>query len=149
MSFRFADYWFFLLLALPLIILFMRPKRGGAEFAPFRLLKQTLEQSPGPAIYRALIACAVALLVIAAARPQYGQKITEREQSGRDLVLVIDLSASMQVDDIIDQSGKRGDRLAAVIAAAKRFRARARERPHRPGVLRQHRADQLSFDLRP
>jgi hypothetical protein len=59
--------------------------------------------------------------VVAAARPQYGRSVVEREQAGRDLMLVIDLSGSMQIDDLDDGKGGRQDRLATVVKAAKQF----------------------------
>jgi Ca-activated chloride channel family protein len=47
--------------------------------------------------------------------------VVEHEQAGRDLMLVIDTSLSMSVDDIADAGGHRSDRLAAVFGAAKDF----------------------------
>jgi Ca-activated chloride channel homolog len=67
------------------------------------------------------MALGLVLLTIALARPQAGRAIIEREQAGRDLQLVIDLSGSMQVDDLTDERGERMDRLGAVMEAARRF----------------------------
>ena len=120
MELRLEQPWLLVLLLLPLLVLWLRPRRGGAAF-PGMALAGALRASRGPALYRLLIAGALALLVVAAARPQWGRNIIERTQSGRDLALVIDLSGSMQVDDIVDTDGKSEDRLAAVIAAAKSF----------------------------
>jgi Ca-activated chloride channel family protein len=122
MTFRFADPWLLLLALLPLAMLLLRVRRGGAEFSMFPLAAMSLNRSKGPAVWRLLMTGALSLLVLAAARPQYGRSITERTQSGRDLILVIDLSPSMQVDDLYDEkSSKRMDRLHAVCAAAKDF----------------------------
>lgn len=121
MIFRFAEPWMLCGLVLPLIVLWWRPARGGADFGAFPLAAAALRPSRGPGIHAALLATALACLVVAAARPQYGKTVVERAQAGRDLMLVIDLSGSMQIDDLDDGTGGRADRLAAVTAAAKRF----------------------------
>jgi Ca-activated chloride channel family protein len=121
MMFRFADPWLLLGLIIPVIVLWWTPARGGRAFAPFALAAIALRPSRGPLLFRVLLAAGLAALVVAAARPQYGQTITEREQAGRDLVLVIDLSGSMQIDDLADAKGERIDRLAAVFSSARTF----------------------------
>ena len=121
LSFRFADPWMLTLGLLALLILFWRPARGGATFSGFALAHEALRPSRGPGVYRLLIASGLMLLAFALARPQGGRETTEREQAGRDLQLVIDLSGSMQVDDLLDEQNERMDRLAAVMQAAKRF----------------------------
>jgi len=121
MTFRFADPWLLCLALLALVVLLWRPKRGGAAFSGFALAQEALRPSRGPAFYRLLIAAGIAVLAVAMARPQAGRAIIEREQAGRDLQLVIDLSGSMQVDDLTDEQGQRMDRLAAVMQAAKKF----------------------------
>jgi Ca-activated chloride channel family protein len=115
----FGSPWFLLGLILPLLALLWRVPRAGAAFAPFPLLTN-LRPSRGPLVWRILIAAGLACLVVAAARPQHGRTITERTQAGRDLMLVIDLSGSMRIDDLGDANG-RVDRLAAVFRAAERF----------------------------
>lgn len=119
--FRFAFPWLLCGLVLPLLVLWLRPARGGAAFGAFPLAAAALRPSRGPLAQRLLLAAALACLVVAAARPQFGRTIVEREQAGRDLMLVIDLSGSMQIDDLDDGKGGRSDRLAAVVAAARRF----------------------------
>lgn len=121
MIFRFHDPWLLLGLLIPLAVLFWRPTRGGASFGAFPLALAALAPSRGPFLHRALLASALACLVFAAARPQYGSSIVEREQAGRDLMLVIDLSYSMHIDDLDDGKGGRADRLRVVVEAAKRF----------------------------
>ncbi len=124
MIFRFADPWLLLALVLPLALLLWSPRRGGRAFAPAPLARGVLRPSRGPLLYRLLLAAGLAALVLAAARPQYGQTVTERDQAGRDLLLVIDLSGSMQVDDLVDAGGERVDRLAGVFTAARDFISR-------------------------
>ncbi len=118
---RFSDLWYLALVVLPLIVLWWRERRGGASFPGFALMAEALRPSHGPWIYRLLIAVGLTFLALAMARPQIGRSIIEREQAGRDLQLVIDLSGSMQVDDLTDENGRRIDRLEAVCTAAKRF----------------------------
>ena len=121
LSFRFADPWMLALGLFALLVLLWQPARGGATFSGFALAQAALRPSRGPGIYRLLIASGLTLLALALARPQGGRETTEREQAGRDLQLVIDLSGSMQVDDLLDEQNERIDRLAAVMQAAKRF----------------------------
>ena len=121
LTFRFADPLWLGLALLALVVLLWRPKRGGASFSGFALAKEALRPSRGPAFHRLLVAAGFALLAVALARPQAGRAIIEREQAGRDLQLVIDLSGSMQVDDLLDEQNQRMDRLAGVMQAAKRF----------------------------
>ena len=60
------------------------------------------------------------LLVVAAARPQFGTRFRETEQLARDVMLVLDLSGSMQAMDFLVQ-GKRVDRLSALKSVVKEF----------------------------
>ena len=122
---RFAAPWLLLLLILPLLVLLLRPRRGGATFGPTALLAG-LPRSRGPLLHRALLAAGLAALALAAARPQTdtGGRSTERTQHGRNLMLVIDLSLSMRHDDIVAPDGARSDRLAAVVRAAHAFISR-------------------------
>ncbi len=121
MSPRLADPWLLLLLLIPLAVILWRERRGGAAFGGFGIASATLRRSHGPLLFRLLMVAGLSALVIAAARPQYGRVIVERQQSGRDLMLVIDLSGSMRVDDIATPDGERIDRLRAVFDAATRF----------------------------
>lgn len=121
MIFRFADPWLLCGLILPLLVLILRPSRGAAAFGAFPLAALVLRPSRGPFVQRLLLALGLTLLVIAVARPQYGKTVVERAQAGRDLMLVIDLSGSMQIDDMDDGKGGRADRMAAVVNAAKAF----------------------------
>ncbi len=119
--FRFANWELLGVAVLGLLVLIWVPRRGGASFSGFALAQEALRASTGPGLQRVLIATSIVLLAIALARPQFGREIVEREQAGRDLQLVIDLSGSMQVDDLLDEQNQRMDRLAAVMQAAKRF----------------------------
>ncbi|MFW5846278.1 MAG: VWA domain-containing protein [Planctomycetota bacterium] len=120
-AFRFAYPELLLLLALPLLLWWWRPRRAGAGFAPTALAAAALRPSGGPAVHRLLVVAGIVLLTLAAARPQYGRTVTIRTHEGREIMLVVDLSGSMRIDDMTDAEGRRADRLAAVMAAAATF----------------------------
>ncbi len=65
-----------------------------------------------------------ALIVVAAARPQWVEPPIERIESGRDLLLAVDLSQSMEEKDFPDPTGKRIERIAAVKRVLDDFVAR-------------------------
>ncbi len=65
-------------------------------------------------------AASYCLLVLALARPQTGTEFTEVEASGRDIILSLDISGSMQALDFM-LDGKRVDRLTALKAVVKKF----------------------------
>jgi len=121
MEFRFAQPWMLLGLALPLLVLLLRPRRGGVAFGAYPIAAVALVRSRGPMMLRALAAAALTCGVLALARPQFGRTVIEREKSGRDLMLVIDLSFSMIIDDVAPLEGGGKDRLSAVVDAARRF----------------------------
>lgn len=120
MSWRLAEPWWLLALALPALVLALRLRRGGPGFGAYPLAALALARSRGPLALRGLAALALTLLAVGLARPQSGTTVVERDHSGRDLMLCIDLSLSMRVDDL-GGTGPGADRLAAVFAAAKRF----------------------------
>ena len=65
--------------------------------------------------FQALTLLAWLLLCVAAARPQLLGEITQPPQSGRDLLLAVDLSGSMAAEDM-QLGGRMVDRLTAVKA---------------------------------
>ena len=54
------------------------------------------------------------LIVFSLARPQWLEPPVEKSQPTRDLLLLVDLSASMVKEDFTDAEGKSVDRLVAV-----------------------------------
>lgn len=75
---------------------------------------------------------AIALLIIALARPQLGRTTTEIEASGIDIILAVDVSGSMKAMDFT-MDNKPVNRLAAVKSVVGRF---VKERPNdRIGLL--------------
>ena len=121
MIFRFADPWYLLLLLIPMAMLYIRDRRGGAAFPGFAFMLQSVRPSRGPWLFRLLLVGGLGALAIASARPQYGRSIVERDLAGRDIMLVIDLSGSMQINDLTGTDGKRMDRMDAVNHAAHQF----------------------------
>ena len=63
---------------------------------------------------------ALALFIVALARPQQGLGTAEVETSGIDIVLAIDVSGSMRALDF-ELDGKRADRLEVVKSVVRRF----------------------------
>jgi Mg-chelatase subunit ChlD len=67
-----------------------------------------------------LRALAIGLLVVGAARPEWGREVVRRAASGSDVVLVVDVSASMDVRDSGAQStheARRGRRRCSIVWA--------------------------------
>jgi Ca-activated chloride channel family protein len=67
-----------------------------------------------------------ALVLCALARPQWLEPPVTREQPARDLLLLVDLSASMAQTDFVDRDGQAIDRLAAVKQVLGEFLERRR-----------------------
>ncbi|MBN2537048.1 VWA domain-containing protein [candidate division WOR-3 bacterium] len=132
---RFAHPWFFLLLApVPAFAWWMLVKRRASiRYSDLSFLSGA--SNPGPllrAIPVALYALALAMMVVALARPQKGRRYEEVETRGIDMMLCIDVSGSMQAEDFAPKNrlhvakerakefiAKRaGDRIGLVVFAA-------------------------------
>src|SRR4029077_11689798 len=106
-----------LLLAIPLLA-YLRGKRGPAAaltFSSTTPLREIGKQSAARAgkFLRALMLLTLAIFVVALARPQFGQTLTQVEASGIDIMLVLDVSNSMLAKDFTIGS-ERATRLDAV-----------------------------------
>lgn len=122
----FAYPWIVLLLPLPLAVWFGLPahaeQRPGLRVPFFDRLARLSGQKPvsgGVVARRGAIRLIVAglcwLLALAAlARPQWIDPPLHRDLPTRDLLLLVDLSGSMDTADFVDASGKTVDRLTAV-----------------------------------
>lgn len=121
MQWRFQDPWWLLALLIPLLVLIWRPRQGAMSFGAYLLAARALRPSWYPLFGRVVLAAGLACAVLALARPQYGSEVVERDYSGRDLMLLLDLSGSMIADDMFDENDQRIDRLAAVVQSAKVF----------------------------
>lgn len=121
---RFADPWFLLLLALPAALLFLTRSRIHTAI-PYgsialiadlpRSMRQRLLWLPN-----ALFLAAVALIIVALARPQYGVLVSTIEREGIAIGLVVDASTSMSALDL-ELDGERRDRLVVAKDAITRF----------------------------
>lgn len=126
--FEFAWPLLFLVLPAPLLVhRFWKPapRGGGAalrvafagEFADLGAAGSTMPGSRAPLI---LAVVGWLLLVAAAARPQWLGEPIEQTVSGRDLMLAVDLSGSMDIEDFV-VDGEVSNRLEAVKRVASAF----------------------------
>jgi len=118
--------WAFALLPLPLLVRFFLPpvrRQQAVAYVPFAAEwpDAVAASSDKHERVRLWLATLVWLLVIvAAARPQWVGDAVELPVSGRDLMLAVDISGSMQTQDF-EMSGRAVDRLTATKAVADAF----------------------------
>ncbi len=127
----FAWPWAFLLLPLPLFARWLLPEATAIQeaglrvpsFAGFRMLagRRPSEQLINWRVW--LAAAAWILLVVAAARPERVGDELDVPVSGRNLMLAVDLSGSMDQKDF-ELANRRVDRLTATKAVASDFISR-------------------------
>jgi Ca-activated chloride channel family protein len=122
MIFRFLHPWLFAaLLVIPLIILFFRwIEQSGRPRIVFSDLSAFKEVPPSARVQLrhlgvALRCLAIAAIITALARPQYGNQMQEIMSKGIDIMIVLDTSTSMK------QSDMEPNRLAAAKAVSKKF----------------------------
>ncbi len=117
--------WLLTLLVLPLFMRLLpayRESRDSVRVPFFDKLVELSEQRPqtGAMILRRdnaqrfLVNFMWLCLVLAAARPQWIGPPIEQQKSGRDLMIAVDLSGSMETRDFTLPSGETVDRLQAV-----------------------------------
>lgn len=121
---EFAWLWAFALLPLPLLVRYLLP-RAAARTAVLRVpslspFRSHSAQPLGTRARLALGALAWAALIIAVAKPQWVQEQTYIPRSGRDLMLALDISASMQAKDFVINN-QRVTRLSAAKNVASDF----------------------------
>ncbi len=126
-------WWILLLLPVPWLVQRWFAVKQQDEvvqaglFMPFaddlRDMSQTQTSTNKHSKYQLLLWLAWLFLLLAAARPQWLGEPVELSRSGRDLMLAIDLSGSMQTRDF-EISGQSVDRLTATKVIAKDFIAR-------------------------
>jgi Ca-activated chloride channel family protein len=121
----FAQPWFLLLLlAIPLLA-YLRGKSGPAAALTFsstatlRALGKTSAARTGKFL-RALLLASLAFLSIAMARPQLGKTLTQVEASGIDIMLALDVSASMLTKDFKIE-GEQATRIDAIREVTRKF----------------------------
>ncbi len=133
----FANPWLLLgLLAIP-VIAWLRGHRGASAtivFSSTKTLRALGQRSRSRAgnFLTGLLYLALTLLILGLARPQKGHTLSHVEASGVDIMLAIDVSASMLAEDFTI-GGERANRLEAVRKVTEEFIAR---RPHdRIGIV--------------
>jgi Ca-activated chloride channel homolog len=124
--FELAWPWVLAALPLPLIVARLLPRAPGWIATALHLphtgfvLEQQADVSPVPRLRTALALLAWALLVFAAARPQWLGPPEDVPRSGRDLMLAVDTSGSMSIEDM-QLGGSPAPRFAAIQAIASDF----------------------------
>ena len=127
MTVEFQWLWAFALLPLPLLAALLLPRAKEQTPAALRIpffgaLKSGLtlrEQSSSP-LWKWLAVLAWIALIVAAARPQLIGESIEMPVTGRSLMMAVDISGSMQTEDM-DIGGRAISRLTAVKAVAGDF----------------------------
>lgn len=127
--FEFAWFWMFLLLPLPFIARkILKPRKDSSQQAALKVpfLHEFSGQQYGktntkhPWFNALLVSLAWLFFVTALARPVWVDEVVEMPISGRDLMLAVDLSGSMQERDF-ELNGHLVDRLVATKAVAGQF----------------------------
>ena len=124
--------WVLLLLPLPLLVWWLLPpatvRRGAALRVPFfgtlsGLTGSAEEVSKGHRMALLVKSFAWLALLVAAAQPRWIGEPESVPTRGRDLMLALDISGSMAMEDF-DVQGRAVDRLAVVNAVAREFVSR-------------------------
>lgn len=113
--FEFTWWWAFVLLPLPwLVYKFAKPVPKPAAIHLPRLPDGLGEKQAGSRLRQILMVLFWVSLVVALARPVwYGDPI-QIQPEHRDMMLAVDLSGSMAIEDMVTSSGSTTDRLTAV-----------------------------------
>jgi len=123
--FQFADPNFLWLLLLVPLAAMLRGGKGSTAAVRFpttalaRQVAAFVRSRPGRFMF-SLRLLVLSLLILALARPQLGNRTSEIEASGIDIVLVLDLSGSMWAHDF-ELQGKMADRLSAAKEVVEQF----------------------------
>ncbi len=124
-SVTFANPWLLLLLLLLPLLAILQGGRGAApavifsSLQPLRALGKIRRSRVGGWL-TSLLLFALALLILAMARPRSGQVISHVQASGIDIMLALDVSRSMLAEDFT-VGGERTNRLVAVKEVTQKF----------------------------
>jgi Ca-activated chloride channel family protein len=123
--FAFAQPWWLLLLLLLPVLAIAQGARGAAPavvFSSLRAIKPLgkARRSRMGAWLTSLLLLALALLIVAMARPQSGRTISHVEASGIDIMLALDVSGSMIAEDLT-LDDKPASRIDVVRHSAQKF----------------------------
>ena len=130
---KFANPWLLLLvLLLPLWLWRERraARRGGLKFSSVAIARSlpSFWSTLGPTLLLVLRGATLLLFIAALARPQLGRSESKVRTEGIDIVLVVDISGSMQAMDY-EKDGQRASRIDAVKEVVRDFiRARPNDR---------------------
>lgn len=132
----FANPWLLVVIAAPLLVRWLgRPHQEPEPFLTVPFLSDLsaitgatptagATVSQGSRLQRAMLLTIWCLLVFALARPQWIQEPLTKTLPGRDLLVAVDLSGSMETEDFTDKAGQRTDRVTAVKEVLDEFLAR-------------------------
>ena len=121
----FANPWLLLLLLLIPVLAYLRGQRGGAPTVVFssteslRTLGRRVQSRAGNFL-TGLLFLALALLIVAMARPQKGKTLSQVNASGIDILLVLDVSGSMLSEDF-NIGNQRTNRVSVVKKVTEEF----------------------------
>ncbi len=121
----FAQPWLLLALLLIPLISFLKGHFGGqptvvfSSTARLRTLGTQALSRPGNFL-TSLLYLALALLIVALARPQQGKTLSQVEASGIDIILALDVSTSMLAEDF-NIGTQRANRLAVTRKVTEKF----------------------------
>ncbi len=130
---EFAFPWLFILLPVPLLVtLFLPPykeQKSSIKVPFFKRLVDLTGQKPskGAVVLERMhfqkiwLLLSWGLIVISLAKPQYVGEPIVIEKSGRDLMIAVDLSGSMEAKDFVSSDGQQIDRLSAVKSVLAEF----------------------------
>ena len=114
LNIEFVWWWVLILLPLPLLVYKLLPRESQqAEIKLAYLPDNTHSNKPKQKLQKTLSIAIWTLLIIACARPVWFGDPIEFQPKYRDLMLVVDLSGSMQKEDM-NLDGEFTDRLTAV-----------------------------------
>lgn len=138
--FQFANpiyLWFLLLVPIIGYFMFRRRREAAIKFSDITLLRsiKRSNKARNRRVLMILRLLALALLIIAMARPQSGKKTTEITAEGIDIMLALDVSGSMKAEDFKPQNrltvakevikdfirGRQNDRVGLVVFARQSF----------------------------
>ena len=124
-KFGFAHPWYLLLLVLPALLALRRGRAGGAPAVVYSSLRAIAHlgrprKARAGAFSGLLLAAAMAAAILALARPQLSNAQTQIEASGIDIMIAMDVSRSMLLEDFT-LGGRRANRIDAVKEITQRF----------------------------
>ena len=130
---RFANPWMLVLLVILPVWLWWERRtaaRGGLKFSSLASARaaSSIWAAFGPAFLRLLRGLTLALFIVALARPQVGRSESRMRTEGIDIVLVVDISGSMQAVDY-EKNGRPATRISVVKDVVRDFiRERSNDR---------------------